>query len=215
MRHLSAFLVAEGPTDHSFLPTVLSRALIDLVRPNCIAIPPVQSLHVTVKENESKHHAVCRVAKQASGGMSLLFYHYDGSANQEREANKYWAPLTRLWPAHGPTGRELVRVVPVREMESWALADQETLKGMARHDWDDSDIFELGKMTDVESLTDPKRTLNDILSSGRRRCRANRRPDDFLPLIAENLSLAELRRLRSFKAWEDECREALRASRFI
>lgn len=215
MRELNAFLAAEGPTDHCFLPTVIERALIEIVRDHHIAVAQVQSLWVTVKEGMSKHQAVCRAAQQAASGMSLLFYHYDGSANPDREAAKYWDPLRKIWPDQGPARRPLVRVVPVREMESWALADQEALRVVARRGWDGADVFEMHKLPNVESLTDPKRTLNELLSTGRGRRRSNRRPEDVLPRIAELLSLTALRRLPSFRMWTTECLTALRDSGFL
>ncbi|GII92609.1 DUF4276 family protein [Sinosporangium siamense] len=209
MKQLNAFITAEGCTDYDFLPVLLERALAGVCLPYGITVAAVQPLRVTVRGKESKHEAICRTARLAAVGMTLLFHHYDGSADINRETRKYWDPLLREWGRSGP-GRPLVHVVPVREMESWALADAAVLRRVAGSDWNPKDVCDGEKISDVERLKDPKRTLNDVIAAGRRRRRAGREPREYLPLIAETLNLKLLERLPSYRLWKDETVEALR-----
>ncbi|SDH77967.1 Predicted ATPase [Sinosporangium album] len=211
---LNSFITAEGCTDYDFLPVLLERALERICVPRGIAVAAVQSLRVTVDKGESKHQAICRTAASAATGMTLLFHHYDGSADVERETRKYWDPLVKERGRMGPQ-LPLVRVVPVREMESRALADADVLRQVAGSDWNPRDVFDGEKISDAERLKDPKRTLGDVIAKGRRRRRVVREPREYLPLIAETLNLKHLEKLPSYRLWKDETVEALRKLELI
>ncbi|MBN6053448.1 DUF4276 family protein, partial [Nonomuraea sp. RK-328] len=211
---VNACLTAEGNSDYDFLPILLERALNRVCLPHSLRVAPVQVLRVSVQDSESKHQAVCRVAEAAVSGMTLLFYHYDGSANPSREEKKYWDPLVQKWRAFG-LARPLVRVVPVREMESWALSDLDVLRRISGSSWDSGGVFEADRLGRVESLSDPKRTLSDIVACGKRRRRAGRQAGDYLALIAETMSLEHLEGVPSFRRWQVETLEALREVRLI
>ncbi|MCK2212796.1 DUF4276 family protein [Actinomadura sp. ATCC 31491] len=214
MIEVNAFLTAEGNSDYDFLPVLLERALNRLCLPHRLAVAPVQVLRVSVQGQESRHEAVCRVARAAVAGMTLLFYHYDGSAAPDREERKYWAPLWETWKRHGPV-RPLVRVVPVREMESWALSDLDVLRQVAGSSWQAKSVFEGDRLSRVECLSDPKRTLKDIVASGRRRRRAGREAGDYLTRIAELMRLDYLENVPSYRLWLSETFEALKELRLI
>ncbi|MEW9551531.1 hypothetical protein [Nonomuraea sp. NPDC050783] len=186
MIEVNAFLTAEGNSDYDFLPVLLERALNRLCLPHRLAV----------------------------AGMTLLFYHYDGSAAPDREERKYWAPLRESWKKHGP-GRPLVRVVPVREMESRALSDLDVLRQVAGSSWHAKGVFEGERLSRVECLSDPKRTLKEVVASGRRRRRAGREAGDYLTRIAELMSLDYLESVPSYRLWLSGTCEALEELRLI
>ncbi|WP_404868785.1 DUF4276 family protein [Kitasatospora griseola] len=206
---LNAFLMGEGPTDYAFLTVLLERALGELPICRKLSVAPVQRLQVNVGDPLGRHRAICNAAREAASSLSVLFVHYDGSAVVERESGKYWDPLCREWQEFGPADRLLLRVVPVREMESWALADRQTLQSVVGASWNAKEIFEGGKIEHPEDLSDPKRTLRDIIAAGRTKRRARRDPHDYLPLIAERMNLRSLERLSSFRLWQHETESAL------
>ncbi|MGW4795483.1 DUF4276 family protein [Nonomuraea sp. NPDC004297] len=214
MIEVNAFLTAEGNSDYDFLPVLLERALNRMCLPYDLGVAQVQVLRVSVRDQESRHEAVCRAARSAVAGMTLLFYHYDGSAAPDREERKYWAPLRQAWNEHR-LRRPLVRVVPIREMESWALSDRDVLREVTGSAWGARDVFEGDRLPRVECLSDPKRTLKDIVASGRRRRRAGREAGDYLTLIAESMSLDYLESVPSYRLWLAETREALKELRLI
>lgn len=212
---LNAFLLGEGSTDYAFLTALLERALGRLAVCRDISVAPVQRLQVQFGDPAGRHKAICAAAREASSSLTVLFVHYDGSAVVERETAKYWHPLRKEWDTGGaPPGRLLLRVVPVREMESWALADLETLRSVVGTSWDAQKVFEGNRIGRPEDLSDPKRTLREIISSGRRSRRVRRDPDDYLPLIAERMELRSLERLPSFCLWQRETEAALRELEF-
>ncbi|MEV7217260.1 DUF4276 family protein [Kitasatospora cineracea] len=206
---LNAFLMGEGPTDYAFLTVLLERALGDLAICRSLSVAPVQRLQVNVGDSAGRHRAICNAARDAASSLSVLFVHYDGSAAVDRETGKYWEPLRREWEKFGPSNRLLLRVVPVREMESWALADMKTLQSVVGASWSSRDIFEGNKIGRPEDLSDPKRTLQEIIAAGRPKRRVKRDPHDYLPLIAERMNLRTLERLPSFCLWQSETEEAL------
>lgn len=214
MIEVNTFLTAEGNSDYDFLPVLLERALNRICLPHCLGVASVQVLRVSQQDGESRHEAVCRAAQSAVAGMTLLFYHYDGSAAPSREERKYWIPLQELWEKHR-LERPLVRVVPVREMESWALSDLEVLRYVAGSAWLAKDVFEGDRLSRVECLSDPKRTLKDIVASGRRRRRAGREAGDYLTHIAETMSLDHLENVPSYRLWVSETCKALKELRLI
>ncbi|MFG3440217.1 DUF4276 family protein [Nonomuraea sp. NPDC047897] len=214
MIEVNACLAAEGNSDYDFLPVLLERALNRMCLPYHLRVAPVQVLRISVQAGESKHQAVCRAAEAASSGMTLLFYHYDGSADSSREERKYWTPLLRHWQT-AALARPVVRVVPVREMESWALTDVDVLRRIAGSSWDESTVHQADRLARVETLADPKRTLSDIVTCGKRRRRAGREAADYLALIAETMRLEHLERVPSFRLWQAETLEALRELRLI
>ncbi|UBU11966.1 DUF4276 family protein [Nonomuraea gerenzanensis] len=214
MIEVNAFLTAEGNSDYDFLPVLLERALNDICFRHGLGVAPVQVLRVSVQDEESRHDAVCRAAQTAVAGMTLLFYHYDGSAAPGREERKYWTPLRELWEKRG-LERPVVRVVPVREMESWALGDLDVLRRVAGSSWDPKDVFEGDRLSRVEALSNPKRTLKDIVASGRRRRRAGREAGDYLTRIAELMNLDHLKGVPSYRLWQAETCEALKELRLI
>ncbi|WP_111556134.1 DUF4276 family protein [Kitasatospora sp. SolWspMP-SS2h] len=206
---LNAFLMGEGSTDYAFLTVLLERALGELAVCKSLSVAPVQRLQVNVGDPIGRHRAICSAARDAAPSLSVLFVHYDGSASVERETGKYWDPLRREWEKFGPSGRLLLRVVPIQEMESWALADRKTLQSVVGASWNAKDIFEGGRLDRPEELSDPKRTLREIIAAGRSKRRVKRDPRDYLPLIAERMNLRTLEQLSSFRLWQLETEKAL------
>lgn len=70
--------------------------------------------------------------------------------------------------------------------------------------------FLLRQVGNPETLSDPKRTLREVISSRRRTPRRGLAPADYLPLLAERVTLPRLQRLPSFQTWTNETRAALR-----
>jgi hypothetical protein len=150
--------------------------------------------------------------------LNLVFFHYDGSANPDREAAKSWAPMMDAW-GEAASGMDaaprFVPLVPVREMESWALADVTLVNELAGVDVTTTGVFEVDLLSKVEKLTNPKRTLAEALRSGTRRKRRSRSVHDYLDTIARRIELDRLRAVPSFQAWQTDTETALRRIGFI
>lgn len=206
MRPLNCFFFREGKTDDFFLPRLIERALARLCRNDAVEISAVISLPI----EGPLVSGVCAEAVRAASEATLYFYHYDGSANLQQETQKYWDPLIAAWP---PLSQPLVRVVPVREMEAWAVADVTAVAAVAGRRPAASDVFEHHFLATPERLTDPKKTLRALVSQGRRRRTPG--PEMYLRELADTASLEVLDRLPSFIRWLSETSDALRKLRII
>lgn len=211
VRTLNSFLFREGSSDEYFLPRILQRGLIELCGHSAVAIAPVIPLRVA----GPLVTGVCAAAESVADMADIFFYHFDGSANVTRETRKYWQPLQTGWTQAG-IRREVVPVVPVREMEAWALGDAEALQATVRTSGFGRSVFEHQRLGVPEELTDPKRTLAEILAASRHGNRARYMgAARYLPALAEQVSLSALRRLSSFQRWESDTTQALRKLRII
>jgi hypothetical protein len=218
MRYLSAALVVEGNSDEWFLPVVLQRALQEIctrLAEGYVEIPGVQVLWPVVGSGGGLVQGICEVAERALDDIAVLFYHYDGTARPDRAAERYWKPLKAAW-SNIDGGRELVAVVPVREMEAWALADPDALRTVFGSNCVRGEpFFRAAGTADVESLVDPKRTLREIAARGRRVRRPVPDPADYLTRLAELLSMERLSAVPSFRQWSTDTTEVLRRMGYL
>ena len=202
----------EGPSDAEFFPALLTRAINGIVFE--LLTPPAEIdfdvFMPRLRQGETRHSAIVRQVSDNFGWTDVVFLHFDASADLAREQRKYWDPLVRSWPTAAAFPR-LVPLAPRREMEAWAMADRHLLEDVVRHSWDAEEVFEGSVLeADVEALTDPKRTLEDVLSLSVRSRRSPPRPKDFLPLLAERIDLQSLDRLPSYISWRSSTTHALK-----
>ena len=215
MHYLKLALLAEGPSDHRFLPLVLRRLAIDLCSrraPRYVEIedevldltPPWD---IRANREELLHNTLEKAAKS----FDILFIHADGAGNAASAHARAVRPL-----ASWLTGREVFRdsrpvpVIPVREMEAWALADGEALRDAFGTVLDDRELGVPSKARDVETIFDPKRALDQAYErvvGGRHRRRA--RAVHFLSAIGERVRLERLRQVPAFQTLEEDFQRAL------
>ena len=201
----------EGETDSHYFNALLPRVMADLALRG-------QGQDSVIPESPAVRLArgtVTQVAEEACSARNafhLVFIHADsGGRNLETQLMSrgaaYCEALQRrcdFQPAR------CVTVTPRHETEAWMLADPsavaESLGSRASAD----SLGLPADATQAERLIDPKSVLLNALQivTGRRR----RRPNDLQFLyssIAERQSLASLRRLPSFVAFEGKLADAL------
>lgn len=209
MYRLSFRAIVEGPSDEPFLGPLLTRALAEMCVD--IVVPPVDidvdTLTPRVAATETRHEAIVRHVRSAFSWVDVVFLHVDGTSRPGRELSKYLEPLVAQWPRESrfPV---LLPLVPVQEMEAWALADREVLRHLVRREWSTDEVFQGHRLGRVETLSDPKRTLADLMAL-RPRARGAAEAQDYLPLLGERISLRALGRVPSFNAWRNQTREAV------
>lgn len=201
MRQLDVLLVTEGPSDGAFLTRVVERSLQDICFREVAALVniPVNAVKAGGSRDESRADWIVRRAREESATIVLL--HRDGTVDPAREIRQAIDPVRAKWPAEDFA--LLGTVVPVREMESWALADLTLLETVIGASIDPSVIFEGNFLSAPERLSDPKRTIREVVELGRRPRRRKPSAEAYLPSLGENLGLDELRRLPSFRSFED------------
>ncbi|MEV1241613.1 DUF4276 family protein [Nonomuraea sp. NPDC049750] len=197
-RPLVPGLVAEGETDEHFLGAVISRqlrALTDL-SPRPVDVQSVQYAACRMTKDDSR---IGQAVEELADDCHLIFLHSD-----HRERGKA-DRLTTYLAGKGVT-RPLIPLVPVKETESWLLADAAV--------WDrvpgaDTSLAPR-KPKDAEKVADPKAVLKAMLTGI-----AYREVNEYLAFAGDQVDLAVLARLPAYREWVDATTEALGSRGFL
>ena len=209
MRYLGLALFAEGPTDHRFLRPVLRRLTEDIFLPEPVEIGEVLELHSLVPAHDARREErIFTAARAALGAWDVLFVHADGGGNPSVAKAEQISPALERIATDLEGMREAVAVVPVRETEAWALCDPNALRWAIGIRISAEDLAFTGS---VESIADPKATLQDIGErvAGRRGARRTLGSEHFLRRLGEYVALDRLRGVPAFQQLETDLREAL------
>lgn len=206
-------MYAEGPTDHRFLDELLRRTVEHLLVDggHAVDLGPVQRLPVTRDERRAERIAVG--SEWMQGAFHLLFIHADGAADPQRARSERVQPgIDAMHERLGSDGRCGVAVVPVRETETWALADSECLLRILGTQRTARELGLPESAHELERLADPKATFKDIVQRARPGRRGRRRPSpaSFLDLIGQEARISRLESLEAFRTFKDELDAALR-----
>lgn len=204
MRYLTSALISEGRSDDEFLPRLLTRALDDMCSSDFDDVVEVADVVVLrTRSGPPAVDSVIQMVERQAGSFSLVFFHRDRGANQERVKREWIDPLREMW---GSRAERLITVVPVRETEAWLLADGAALRRALGVRWSDAAIGVPGTPQMVEKIGDPKSVLAQL--GGR-----VRRPiDSYFARLGELVSLDVLANVPAFRSWQEETRDALAAS---
>lgn len=199
----------EGSSDSVFFPAVLDRSLRQLLLDHVEASASMDLRMRLVPPGDGPRGArILADVEKNDPGATVVALHFDATTDLDRQRSQVFEPVNAEWP-EGPGVPLLVPLAPRREMEAWALVDVDTLRRVAGTELDPSTVFEGHLLGTVEELTRPKRTLADVVAQGVRPRRRVPDATDYLPSIADKLPLEALRRLPSFRAFEESIVDAL------
>lgn len=220
MHYLRLALLAEGPTDHRFLPVVLRRLTLDLclrraARPVEVEdeVRDLMLLRMSsAQPGESRRDQVRRIVLDMAGSFNILFVHADGGSDPLDARAHHVEPLA-VWMEDVPdlVSSRTVAVVPVREMEAWALADGEALREAFGTVLPNEDLGIPARPRDVETIFDPKQLLESVYSRVVGRRRKKDRAANFLSAIGERSRFELLRQVPAFQELERDLAVALEA----
>ncbi len=218
MNWLGLALIAEGPTDYRFLSVVLYRLTEDLCLRHgttTIEVGQLVPLDLNRATTRDRTTRIVEAARQASGSYHVLFLHTDGDGDYEAALRERFEPWKRGLAGVAQQDERAVAVVPVREMEAWALCDGEALRGAFGSTLEDQRLGVPRRPADVERVLDPKRKLQSAYERAFRPRRPKRSAAAALEAIAERARLDYLRQVPAFLRLENDLREALQGLRFI
>ncbi|MCB9761609.1 MAG: DUF4276 family protein [Alphaproteobacteria bacterium] len=225
MRPLRLALFPEGSTDVSFFSPLLVRVCEHLCRTVQIDIVPqvIDLSDIARPDLLRRADQIQDAASQASGAFDILFVHADGAGDPARMRAEQVDPGLRQVADAFTTRPGLVGLVPVREMEAWAIVDGDALRDVLGTTLSDAELGIPHKPALAESVTDPKRCLVQAVSvaiSGRRGRRtrkgdAGKRYSRYLRGIGERVGLDCLRDLAAFRSLEEELASALKELRYL
>jgi hypothetical protein len=192
-------LVSEGPSDDAFLSAVLARSAEGI----CPAGTQVDDgLVVRAAAGPASQADTLRVLESYEGAFGVVVVHHDGDSDPEGSRQRWVTSLDARWRAAGHL-EPVVGVVPIRETETWALADSEALWRMVGRPRGDRTLGLPSRRADLEKMPDPKRTLRTLFE------RCGRWDPAYLERLGRLVSLERLRELPAFQRWENDLAEAL------
>ena len=215
MRYLGLALFAEGSTDHRFLSPILSRVTEELCLQHShevVETGAILELHSPPKFWErDRATRIAEAAREARGAFNILFIHTDGAGDPEMARRERIDPAVQRIIEAGVGRWECpVAVVPVRETEAWALVDGDALRAAFGTVLEDERLGIPSRCREVESISDPKRVLEqafaNVIGSARRR---KRKAAAFMDAIGERVQLTLLRQVPAFQRFERELGAAL------
>ena len=215
MQYLGLAIYAEGPTDYYFLRPLLQRLCEEICMHE--AFSPVECSEVLAldspesQKDASRAERILEAGRQARGAWRILFVHTDGAGDPSRAREQLAQPAIDALHEEFASEGAAVAVIPVRETESWAICDGEALRQVMGTTLADADLGLPATPAAVESMLDPKATLNAaFLATRPSGSRKRRGVSPMLNALGEQVSLTRLRELASFAALEAEVRQALR-----
>jgi len=211
--YLGLALYAEGETDHRFLDVLIRRSVEELLSRRGLSVTIGEMQRLTVPRGVSRRdERIVGGARGIQGAFHLLFIHADGGGDREGAiADRVEPGRQAVEDELGTSSRRALGVVPVRETEAWALADGEAIRAVLSTSKSDAELGLPARRAEVETLDDPKATLEHAVRLARGgRSRRRRRPAaTFLDRLAETISPVCLRELPAYSTFEDDLSRAL------
>jgi len=216
MRYLGLSLYAEGSTDYRFLSPLLTRVVEDLLLESADSAldigPMIELREPAAFRNEIRATKILEAARTTVGGFHILFVHADADGDPERARREQANPGIGRFLGEFSEGYAGVAVVPIREMEAWAIVDGDALRAAFGSTLSDEQLGIPTRARDVERNSDPKRVLEQayarVLGSAPRG--PGKTAAGFLDLLGQTVSLERLRQLSAFRQLREDVTDALR-----
>ena len=213
MRSLMVLVHPEGNSDPALLCGITHRLVLELCqrgsRGEVIVGDPADARNL--------HGAGGRIGERCANAVRscgtsdvILFVHADGAGDAEHAYGHQVAVAVREVQAIGRSGQRAVGLVPVREMEAWALADEDALAHSLGMGANRRILREAIGSGAVDQITNPNAALNAIAIEvlGLRGYR-RRGVDSLLRQIGDSAKLERLRLLTAFQRLERDTQAAL------
>lgn len=209
MMTLVMALYAEGRSDERFLPTVIQRTTQNLLdqkgSDNIYALEPFVLDDSTLKQRPTQSERILEAAR-TTNGYHMLIIHADADApTAERALRERVQPgveqVQQAFEAQEAVCANIVPIIPVRMTEAWMLADPQALQAVIDTNTDIADFQLPERVHQVESLTHPKQTLQQVVHrvmAGRRRRRKFEMATVYEPL-ARHIRLERLQGIPAYQ----------------
>jgi hypothetical protein len=213
MKTLSLALYAEGTTDYRFLAIVIQSAVEKILfEHQCPDIAVVEPTLIMDVEGHTESDKIFSAAQNAQGAH-LLFVHLDADTRtvERAKAERFYPGQNRVVSSNDSVCKDLVPVVPVKNIEAWLVSDYEAFCKVVGTKASERELGLPSHPRLVESLPDPKRTFREALriAHSMRRKRSNYHPGEYYELLARTIKMESLLKVPAFKIFYDELTEML------
>lgn len=177
-------------------------------------IDDVRTVDTDKKKSSFSEYMLSAAERSCELGLSVLCIHADAdsTSNEDTVTNKFEPFFEELERQSNDTHcKNIVMIIPVRETESWMLADKELFKQRINAvTLSDND---LGINKRPEDFSNPKEIISKAISRAQEERTRRRRHDltiaDLYDDIGRLINLDKLRQVPSFLEFENGAREAL------
>ncbi len=169
-------------------------------------------MHV-LKENRSREECILEAAQQ-SAIYDALIVHSDADNRTYTQTKEllFDAGLQLVHSSHEHVCKNLLPIIPIKMVESWMLADFETLQKVLRTDLNARDLGLPERAKQVETVAKPKQVLEHaMIKAQAQRSRRHLQVDIgvlYEPL-GEKIRLERLGQVPSYKQFVTDLTEAL------
>jgi hypothetical protein len=209
---LSLALYCEGNTDKHFLPKIIERTaeriILSDARGDYVDILPITIKNVA-KQKQGKD--ILQAAMQAYG-YDVLIVHKDADHRtyEETKTQCIEPGCILVQRSRKEVCKNLVPIIPIREVEAWMIADRETLRDNLEIKERLQNLHLRKRAALVESDPDPKATLNRIIAQAESEHRRKIERKEFYESLALEVRLERLDEVPAYKKFSDELSETLR-----
>ena len=207
----------EGVSDERFLPGITQRVITSLLSECAQGEWDVYEPVILHSNADSFVNQVLDIALK-SKGYNAMFIHTDADARNENESaipHKIHPALEELSRQNDEFCKYLVPVIPVFKVENWKLCDGDALREALGVPLNNEEMGININIQTLEQRSGSKEMLRDILKMAKQRSRFAPDAEDIDYVLAKQISLENLMRLTSFKAFVHRLKTTLISQNII
>lgn len=196
----------EGSTDRQFFPMITERLIEEYYLGKGISVELSWSFYKKVGSSFDSIIDVCEKTKD----QNLVIIHRDSDnatwnvayANHFEEAKQHMMNIN-----NDQFNENLLPLIPVTETEAWLLVDKRLLKSSIGTDLSDQDLGLTYKQSRIESIADPKRTIENAIKTYHYSLSKKQRKYavqiyDLYDILASDMNLSQLEALDSYQRFK-------------
>lgn len=217
MSILSLAVFAEGRSDERFLPIIIQRTAEKIIAKRGHDTTDVLEPQVVPKPKDANGRDQCilAVARQTSGYHALIIHADADQRTAERALSERINPGVELARQAG-INHHCIPLIPVRMTEAWLMADPEKLLETIGTNTTAAELNLPTHPHEVETISNPKASLNDILRQAKtRRRKAQVKIKDIYEPVARTMDLERLWSVPAYQQFVEDISQALVELHFI
>jgi len=213
VKTLSLALYGEGNSDKSFLPGIIVKTADHLIRSYATQFRDVLPVEIIEVAKQEHGQDILEAAKKASG-RDVLVVHKDADkcTYDERKKQSFDPGKTLVLNENKEVCKNLIPIIPVREIEAWMIADPQILLELLETKERIQNLALPKRPVLVEAVSDPKAILNTVIQKAEHKRRRKFRKEDLkklYELLGQDIRLEKLDQVPAYKRFVKDLAEIL------